>query len=300
MERLMDRCGRGFSPSILNLYIKCPLQFYFQEILGLSEAETIEETIESRTMGTAIHQVFQQVYEPFTGKYVDPGILLGKIAETEKYMFDAFREHYKEGDLDHGKNHLIFKVSLFLVNQFIKQEAEDLKAPDKPPASLKIISLESLFTSILSCMAGGKEIQVRIKGKIDRIDLWDDTLRVIDYKTGSVQSAELKLKSWDKLTSDPKMAKAFQLLLYAYLYYKNHENPGLKIQTGNISMRKISEGFKMVKLPEDKEIDNESMITFEDLLKALLEKILDPEIPFVQTEDAENCTYCPFTSICTR
>ena len=72
MERLMEKSAKGFSPSTLNLYIKCPLQFYFQEILGLSEAETIEETIESKTMGTVIHQVFQKVYEPFTGKYVDP------------------------------------------------------------------------------------------------------------------------------------------------------------------------------------------------------------------------------------
>jgi len=300
IERLMDKSSKGFSPSSLNLYIKCPLQFYFQEILGLSESETIEETIESRTMGTVIHQVFQQVYEPFTGKYIDPGILLGKITETEKYMLDAFREHYKEGDLDHGKNHLIFKVSLFLVNQFIRHEAEDLKSTEKPPASIKIISLESLFNTILTCKAGGKEIQVKIKGKTDRIDLWEDTIRIIDYKTGAVQSAELKLKSWDKLTSDPKMAKAFQLLLYAYLFYKNHKNSGQKIQTGNITMRKISEGFMKVRLPEEQEIDVESMKIFEELLQALVEKILDPEIPFIQTGDAENCTYCPFTSICTR
>jgi len=300
MARLMDKANKGFSPSTLNLYIRCSLQFYFQEMLGLSEAETIEETIESKTMGTAIHHVFQQVYQPFTGKFVDPASLLERIKETEKYLQDAFTEEYHEGDLDHGKNHLIFKVSLFLINQFIKQEAEALQANDNPSASLKIISLESFFDSLLSCKLSGKEILVKLKGKTDRIDVWENSIRIIDYKTGSVQSNELKVKSWDKLTSDPKMAKAFQLLLYAYLYYKNHENSDQKIETGNITMRKISEGFMKVKLPEEKEVDIESMKIFEEMLKALLEKILDPEIPFVQTEDAENCAYCPFTAICTR
>jgi CRISPR/Cas system-associated exonuclease Cas4 (RecB family) len=300
MARLADKCNRGFSPSALNLYIRCPLQFYFQEILGLSEAETIEETIESKTMGTVIHQVFQKIYEPFAGKYVDPELLLERIAETEKYMQEAFREHYQEGDVEHGKNHLIYKVSLFLVNQYIKQEVQELKSGKNPKVSLKIISLEQLFENILTCNISGKEQRVKIKGKTDRIDIMEDTIRIIDYKTGSVQSAELMLKSWDKLTGDPKMAKAFQLLVYAYLFIKNNETSGWKVQTGNITMRKISEGFKMVKLPEEQEIDQESMKIFEEILKSLLEKILDPSIPFVQTEDPENCTYCPFTTICTR
>jgi ATP-dependent helicase/nuclease subunit B len=143
-------------------------------------------------------------------------------------------------------------------------------------------------------------MQVKVKGKTDRIDLLGDTIRIIDYKTGSVQAAELKLKSWDKLTGDPKMAKTFQLLVYAWLYFKNNLNTGHRIQTGNITMRKISEGFMKVRLPEEKEIDDESMKIFEAMLIDLLEKILDPGIPFVQTEDEDNCTYCPFTAICTR
>lgn len=300
MARLLEKSVRGFSPSALNLYIRCPLQFYFQEILGLSEAETIEETIESKTMGTVIHQVFQKVYEPFAGQYVDPGKLAGKTAETEKYLIEAFREHYKDGELEHGKNHLIYKVSLFLVNEFIKQEVEDLKNTDYPDTSLKIISLESLFESSLSCIVEGKQINVKLKGKTDRIDQLGETIRIIDYKTGSVQAAELNVKSWDKLENDPKMAKAFQLLMYAWLYHKNNTKQVQNIQTGNITLRRISEGFMKVKLPEEMDINDGSMMIFEELVKVVLEKILDPKIPFIQTEDAENCTYCPFTSICTR
>ncbi|MCU0370251.1 MAG: PD-(D/E)XK nuclease family protein [Bacteroidales bacterium] len=300
MSRLDARCIKGFSPSALNLYIRCPLQFYFQEILGLSEAETIEETIESRTMGTVIHQVLQKTYEPFSGKYVDPELLLNRTRETEHYLQQAFSQHYQEGDLEHGKNHLINKVSLYLVNQVIRQEVAELKARSDPGNSLKIISLEQSFESILSLNDQGNDRKVRIKGKTDRIDLLEDTIRIIDYKTGSVQSSELKLISWDKLTGDPKMGKAFQLLVYAYLFTKNNQDNRYRLQTGNITLRKISEGFKMVRLPGDHEIDNESMRIFEDVLKSLLEEILNPAIPFEQTKNADNCTYCPFTRVCTR
>jgi CRISPR/Cas system-associated exonuclease Cas4 (RecB family) len=300
ITRLMEKADKGFSPSSLNLFIRCPLQFYFQEMLGLSEVETVEETIEAKTMGTVIHSVFQQVYEPFTGKFADPSSLLERTHETEQYLREAFKREYLEGDLDHGKNHLIFKASLFLINQFIKQEAEDLQARDNPASSLKILELERNYKSRVSCIVSGKETEVSIRGKTDRVDMLDGITRIIDYKTGSVSAADLKLKSWDKLTSDPKMSKAFQLLVYAWLFYRNQEIKNRQIETGNITLRKISEGFMKVKLPEEQEIGEESMEIFEGMLKALLEKILDPQIPFTQTDDVENCTYCPFTAICTR
>ena len=299
MERLMLKADKGFSPTALNLYIKCSLKFYFQEILGLTEAETIEETIEAKTMGTVIHEVFQRIYDAFTGKVVEPESLLQNLDKTEQYLREAFRVHYREGDLEHGKNHLIFKVSLFLVNQFLTQEAEKLSSTDHKP-SLIIQSLENSFKHAITCKVSGQDMQVNLKGKTDRIDRLDGITRIIDYKTGSVQASELNLKSWDKLITDPKMAKAFQLLLYAWLYHNISGVEGEMIQTGNISLRKISAGFMKVKLPDDRPIDRESMETFGEYLKALLENILNPELQFSQTDDEENCKYCPFTAICTR
>jgi ATP-dependent helicase/DNAse subunit B len=300
MERLMEKAMKGFSPSSLNTYIRCSLQFYFQEILGLSEADSVEENIEAKTMGTVIHQVFQKVYEPYAGKYVDPIELSAKLDLTEKYLRDAFSEHYKDGDLDYGKNHLVYKVSLFLVNEFIRQEAEYLVSKDNPASSLKILSLERQFENELTIEIAGKAVQVRYKGKTDRIDQLDDIIRVIDYKTGVVQASELQVKTWDKLIQDPKKGKAFQLLLYGWLLYRNAGNHGLKMQTGNISLRKISEGFIRVKLPGDEEINDESMAVFEELLKSLTGNILDPELPFFQTDDPAICVYCPFKAVCTR
>jgi ATP-dependent helicase/nuclease subunit B len=242
----------------------------------------------------------QKVYMPFKGQYVDPELLQRKTGETEQFLMEAYQEHYREGDLDHGKNHLIFKASHFLLNQLIMKDVSDLKSSGNPSGTLKILSLESQFSDTLSCTVAGKAANVRIKGKTDRIDQWEDMIRIIDYKTGSVQAGELKIPSWERLISDPKMAKAFQLLLYAYLFYRNNKSSGQKILTGNITLRKISDGFLSVRLPDEKEIDDESMNVFVGLLSELLARILDPEIPFTQTDDPDHCAYCPFVSICTR
>jgi hypothetical protein len=141
---------------------------------------------------------------------------------------------------------------------------------------------------------------VRVKGKTDRIDRYGGQIRIIDYKTGNVNSYDLSVKEWDDLVKDPKKGKAFQLLVYAWLFSKI--NPGYfgSIQTGNITLRKISSGFMKVKLPGDQLINEDSMETFEELLVGLVGKIMDPSVPFIQTEDTAICDYCPFASICTK
>ena len=300
LAKLKEMAEKGFSPTALNLYVRCPLQFYFQEILGLAEEETIEETIEAKTMGVVVHDVLQQVYEPFSGKFVNPVELQEGLKYIEKRLQSAFRKHFAEGDLDHGKNHLIYRVSLFLLNKWINTEISLLNEEVNPSATLKVIELERFLKTRVTVIVKDEPLEIKIKGKADRIDAWNDTIRVIDYKTGNVSAGDLNLKSWDTLTTDPKMAKVFQLLLYAYLYYKENKTDGGKLETGNITLRKISEGFMKVKLPDSGIFDQEALEILEEHLTGLLEAIFDPENPFTQAEDIETCEYCPFRAICTR
>jgi ATP-dependent helicase/nuclease subunit B len=300
LAKLKEMAEKGFSPTALNLYIRCPLQFYFQEILGLAEEETIEETIEAKTMGIVVHDVLQQVFKPFTGRFVNPMELQEGMKDIETLLKKAFRKHFAEGDIEHGKNHLIYRVSLFLLNKWIQTEIGLLNEEANPLSALKIIELERSLKSHLTVIVKDEPLEIRIKGKADRIDAWNGTIRVIDYKTGNVNASDLNLKSWDTLTTDPKMAKVFQLLLYAYLYFRENKTDAGKLETGNITLRKISEGFMKVKLPDSGIFDQEAVENVEEQLTGLLETIFDPETPFTQTEDMETCEYCPFRAICTR
>ena len=57
---------------------------------------------------------------------------------------------------------------------------------------LKIIALEQ-EVSLSIKLASGEF--VRLKGVIDRVDYFDGQLRVIDYKTGKIEGADLKNKA---------------------------------------------------------------------------------------------------------
>ena len=73
-----------------------------------------------------------------------------------------------------------------------------------------------------------------VSGRADRIDQYDGQTRVIDYKTGKVDSADLK-KPVHHLGEDEMEYlrqipdKALQLLLYKYMYLK--ENPSVAPET---------------------------------------------------------------------
>ena len=114
-------------------------------------------------------------------------------------------------------------------------------------------------------------------------------MRIIDYKTGKVEQASLNLVTknadkWDKLTTDYKYSKAFQVLLYAFMYAKmnklSFEN--IEIASGIISFKNLRSGFMKV---NRRSISNNDIEIFETELKALLSEIFNIEIPFIENEN---------------
>ena len=83
-------------------------------------------------------------------------------------------------------------------------------------------------------------INVKIAGKADRIDATAKAIRVIDYKTGLVNAADLKIKQEhvaENLLTNRKYEKVRQLWLYRYLMAKKMQADG-RLE-GNIPSRKL-------------------------------------------------------------
>jgi RecB family exonuclease len=298
--KLLEKSSRGLSPSALNTFIHCPLRFYFQEVAGLREPEEVEETIEVMTLGEVVHLALHLLFKKYEGRTISPGDVRSMQDEAENALATAFQEKYPEGDLGQGKNLLVAEVAAMMVKKYLSQQEKELKEMEGQNLHLKILQLERFLETLREIRFEGGQLAVKLKGKADRIDLTGGTLKVIDYKTGSVKPAELAIHDWDALVTDPKHGKAFQLLLYAYLVFKDSHSPSGIIESGNISLREPGKGFLKVKLPENAEINGQSMNTFEERLTELLERIYDPATVFDQTEDLELCRYCSFKGICRR
>lgn len=296
LEKLKLKSETGFSPSLLNIYRNCSLQFYFHAIAKLKEAEEVEETIGADTLGNVVHETLESFYRPFVGKRIQAKDIkeMKKLVEPTTLAF--FKVKYSETEVSYGKNLLTFKVALKFINNFLDAEIVNIQSVEKNGTPIIIKALEQELESDISIGPN----TIKVKGKADRIDSVGSTTRIVDYKTGLADSKELKLEDWDDIRTNAGLAKSFQLLTYAWLYQK--ENPAIEenIVSGIITFRELSAGLKTVKVNDSANLNVGILADFEKQLHLLLSEIFDTNLRFTQTKEVDNCEYCAFKGICNR
>jgi ATP-dependent helicase/nuclease subunit B len=305
MERLMGKGASGFSPSVLNNYIQCPLKFYFQDLMGLSEEKEQEETIDSQVLGLAVHEALENLYQPYRDKVLSEKDIDAMMALAEEALDKAFQHKYKGSDVAYGKNLLLVRVSKLLVKKFLEKEKKRVDLLRKEGTGIQVSYLEKPLRGITVIPFDGKELEVRLKGFIDRIDRTGQEWRIIDYKSGVVSPSDLKFDDWDTLKDDSGKAKAFQLAMYAYLFSKERNGAAGGIRAGIISLRKLNEGYMEIHSPtagekNDLPLSGKDLEGFELVLKEILEEVFDLSRPFMQTDDLKRCEFCDFINLCDR
>ncbi len=296
IESLAGLAERGFSPSLLNRYINCSLQFYFSAIVGIREPEEAELHIDARILGNVIHKVLEKIYVPELNKPLQKEILQNAIEKAEELITDEFRLQYRANTIDEGKNLFTVKLAEMLLVKFLKQEISLLSELSKQNQELTILQTEQRIEHILPVESGDKVYQILLKGYADRIDQIGNTIRILDYKTGFVGSSDLNAKELEEVFQNPQYAKSLQLLVYTYLYRKQHPDLRQVVESELISFRKMETSFKVKYL----QIDNTTESEFEQHLTNLLSEIYNPHLPFEQTDVVDNCRNCEYKDICRR
>ena len=278
LEKLQIESEKGFSPTSLTNYIYNPIAFYKQKILKIYQLDEVEETIAANTLGTVVHRVLEEFYLPFKNQLLKVSDVLEMKKNSIRKTKKIFNQEYKNGDLTKGKNLLVFEVAKQYVNRFLQQEILLLKENNK----LRILDLEADLTCTIHIE--GVNFPIKLKGQADRIDELNGTIRIIDYKTGKVEQRQLNIKNWDTLITNHKYSKAFQVLLYAYMYVdmQNISLDNTPLESGIVSFKNLKEGFMKV---NKNATTKEELIQFENQLKELLLEILDENVPFVENEN---------------
>ena len=276
MIRLREIADKGFSPSSLTTYIRNPIQFYFQRVLRISETDEVEENIAVNTLGTIIHGALEELYKPFIGRLLTIDDIKSCLAKIDSEVLNQFKLVYKEGEIKKGRNLLAFEVAKRNVLNFLKLELEALESGDE----IQIIALETKLERVLEHV--DLPFPVKIGGSVDRIELRNRRIRIIDYKTGKVDKNNVVLKSWNGLTNDIKNDKIIQVLAYVFMYEK--EANGREIEAGIISFKNLKTGFLPFKLYEDKDenpvVSAEIMESYLEQIVILLQEILNVTVPF--------------------
>ena len=277
MQQLQEiATEKYFSPSALTNYVRNPVQFYFQRLLRVSEAEEVEENIAVNTLGTIIHAVLEDLYTPFVGRLLTLADIEQCFPMIDDLVLAKFKDVYKEGEIKKGRNLLAFEVAKRNVYNFLQLEIEALKQGDV----VQIVALEQGFVRELAHPK--LPFPVKIGGNVDRIEIRNNRIRIIDYKTGKVDASAVTLSKWDGLTEEVKNDKIIQVLAYAFLYEEHAK--GQPIEVGIISFKNLKAGFLPFTFKENKEVQNvvttEILTAYLEELTTLLAEIVNPEIPF--------------------
>lgn len=281
LERLDHISKEGISPSSLATFIYDPVKFYIQRILRINEVEEVEENIAANTMGTVIHEALYELYKPFVGKFLGAQELKSMFPKIENLVSTQFNKFYANGNISLGKNKLIFEVSKSYVKQFIELELHEIEAG----RAIKIIKLEEPLE--VELLSNSLNKTVKFRGTVDRIDLCDNVLRIIDYKTGKVESKQLKIEDFSVIHDNYKFTKALQVMLYTKMFLMNYpEYQSSNVHAGIYSFKNLNSGFLQMNFAsgraKDFDITSERLEEFMTELDTILFKIFDPNSPLVE------------------
>lgn len=281
VERLNGICKTGFSPSSLASYLRNPYQFYLQKVLGVEDAAEVEESMAYNTMGTLVHEVLEDLYQPCLNRPLTVPLIEKMRGNVSDLIQVSYKKHVGDNDNPSGLNLILYHVAEHYVQRMLDMDQKVIKAGHE----LVILELERKMNTYLNIPAHGK---VKIKGTVDRIDQLNGNIRVIDYKTGRVEARDLQvnLDDKDELLDSDKYAKALQVLAYAKMYMDNNKLD--HCLAGIISFKNLAEGFMAFKDNSNRKnpmIDQGIIQRFEEVLSTLLGEILNPDLPF--TENTE-------------
>ena len=276
---------KGFSPSSLTNYIRNPIDFYQEKVLGISQLDNVEEHIAHNTLGTVVHNSLEDFYKPFEGKILTLGAVKNMKNQINKTVKKHFDVEFKKGDITKGKNLIIFEIAKRYVNNFLETEISELKAGN----TIEIVAIEA--NNVIELYIDDLSRTVKLTGKVDRVDKYNGGLRIIDYKTGRVEPAKVEIVNWEQITTDyDKYSKSFQVLMYCYMMSKSKQI-NLPVEAGIISFKNLSSGFlKFATKPsrgsrkKETLISKETLEKFEIQLQHLITEIFNPKVSFTEKQ----------------
>jgi len=279
-----------FSASAINAHNSCPLKFFYRYGLKIKEPSQYSDVIDPLGIGLITHHCLQELYKPFVGKIIDAAAIHSMRDRVKSKVSESSHFYYPGLDISRGRPYLESQVLIELLHQILSAQS------DEAPYHLNAIEKEFQGRFRLK---GGSEFL--ITGIFDRIDQTDSTWRIVDYKSGQVDSSDVKT---DKMPTrfdidDPFNHKniAWQLLIYQWLFCKQTRLAANEVDCAVLSLRSPQSGFMYLSPTESSEA---VLSDFSILLEDFFTTLNDPAYIFKQTEKPESCSFCPYKEICHR
>ena len=303
------------SPSALIKYMDCKLKFYLAQIAGLKKPDETDTDIDFAMFGTLFHKSAELTYNHLSLKTPDHTVtsqdieaLLNDYTRLEGFVQQAFSEEYFSGKeiskSDYsGTQAINFEVIFKYLRQILRMDME-LYAP------FRYIGSESdgykHHIMVPDPLQPGSGLKIRLKGIIDRMDLKNGILRIVDYKTGRDKGTPGTIDDlFPPTESKKRKSQAFQIFYYAYIMshqpqFSNYKLAPTLLYTRSSSKPTADDIYYRIGRDTVTDFKDQCGQVFEEKLINIISEIFNPDYTFEPTDDKETCRNCDFSQLCGR
>ncbi|MBP5677444.1 MAG: PD-(D/E)XK nuclease family protein [Bacteroidales bacterium] len=289
-KRIAEIAVKGLAPTAFYHFIECPLRYYYTRILRITKEDSIEEDLDASQLGDRIHAVLQHIYTPYVGGVVSADGLKESLENIGTIMEKVFGELYLHGRNTEGRNHFYFSVAHTQISNLLRKEIDIIEHGHK----IEIVGLEQQCEYLPGLEIDG--MPLKLKGTVDRIDMVDGQLRIIDYKTGSLKRADTAYRdggTWPE--------KWFQLMCYALLFSRSLStlhSPTSTLHAGIYPLRNLQSNVQLATWNDSPDITMSTIQAFEEELLVYCRRLIEATTTFQPTQRKTSCTFCDVKDFC--
>ena len=246
----------------LNNYLKCPLEFYFKNLIRIPSPKN-----EATEFGSAVHHALEKLFRKMQDEKKDTFETKAEfIADFEWYMFrhrESFTKEQYARRMEYGQ-----EVLGNYYNKYIS-------------SFNKIVAIERNIRNIVVK-------DVPLKGKLDKLEFDGKSVNVVDYKTGDPDKAIPKTKGPSE--KDPNGGDYWRQAVFYKILVDNYEQKSWTV---------VSTEFDFIEPDKKKNYRREKIIvtpaditTVSQQITSTWEKIQNRE--FYIGCGKEDCHWCKF------
>ncbi len=295
--------NKSLSASAIKEYVNCELMFYFNKIERLRASNEDADFMDASTFGTIVHDTLQHLYYPTDGNKARTGEHIVTCGDIKRFM---------KNDLNTVVDNLVNESYLHNINNsMLAGEASIVSVAIKKyvMAALffDIALLDNIDTNALTILECEREhdislnfggVDFNFKYIADRIDrLPDNTLRIVDYKTGGDTTSFTSVDDlFSVTTKDKNLRGVLQLMLYcnAYALEKNIDAPIMPVIYKLRDMSETGVFYNEAQLKDYHLINEEFKIKMDEKIASLF----NPSQPFKPSQVIDSCRFCKYIDFC--
>jgi CRISPR/Cas system-associated exonuclease Cas4 (RecB family) len=243
------------------------------------------------------------IYSDYVGKEISKEILDSLIRDEQRQVNTT--EYVINEKFGKGGNSMLSGNEL-IVKDILLTYLKKILDSDRLLTPITILELEETYNFKITLNNGKSGISIRTGGHIDRVDKVEDTIRIVDYKTGKVAE---KINSIGDLFTDDRQKDIdgwLQTLLYCEAYTSDCQGSIIRPSVYKIKELTGEDITDRLVIKRDKGnvlIVNDYSEVREEFINGLYETIrtiFSKDEPFIMTSDNRKCIYCPYHTLCMR